>query len=124
MGCSHSKKENVPYVPPISYKELLADFGNDDKFVGMVIDEGVKGFGEGIEEMTNALEGKNRNMLKLTSHSIKGSAASIMCMPMSEMAKEIEVIIDGNEYPNIWSDIKNITDRMRVELIRITNYQY
>lgn len=122
MGCKQSKKEKVP---PISYDQLMVNFGNDKIFVDMIVGEGVKELEGNIANMKNDLKDKNlKNLgnLKLTSHSIKGSAANITCTPMSEMASEIEVIVDGagsGDFHKIRSDIGNIINRMNVELNRI-----
>lgn len=121
MGCTHSKKE-VPYVSPISHDDLMANFGNDEDFVDMIVNEGIKEFEQGIVNMTNALEDKDIVILKLTSHSIKGSAANITCMSMSEMARDIEVLVNGENFSS-WSEIRHIIDKMSVELNIITNYQ-
>ena len=90
MGCKQSKKEKVPYVPPISYDQLMVNFGNDKIFIEMIVGEGVRELEESIANMTNYFKDGNLGNLKLTSHSIKGSSANITCMPMSEMASEIE----------------------------------
>ena len=128
MGCTNSRKtpddDDIQKIS-ISYERLMETFESDKGFVNVLIEEGIKEFTTGITTMLELLNKKgfkDLKKLKIHAHSIKGSASNIECIPMSDMAKSIELIVfeakdwdlDKNK-----TEIRHILDRMNAELDKI-----
>lgn len=131
MGCTSSRRntpdDDYPEKIAISYEKLMNTFERDKGFVNMLIKEGIKEFSAGITAMLDLLNKKGLKdfkEFKILSHSIKGSASNIECIPMSDMAKTIELIVDeskNGDFNKNKSEIRHVLDRMNVELYKIQN---
>jgi len=123
MGCSNSKgpiDDKTNKTIPISYKELMNNF-NDKNFINMIVEEGIKEFRTGIDEMV-LISNKTKDLkeLKLYAHSMKGSAVNITCYNMADLANKVENISsDSKNFTKDSIQVKHILDDMIVELHKI-----
>jgi len=123
MGCICSKKNVPPFDPrlPVCYQELNKTFDNDKDFIYNLVKQGNEEFLKSIESMLETVSTQglvNLDSLKLHCHSIKGSAATITCFRLSDMAKNLEEILDNQTNSKIV--IKHL-NFMKTEITEILN---
>ena len=122
MGCINSKKD-VPIVDPrlpVSYQQLNEEFSNDKNFINSLIEEGCGDFSKSIENMLEIVSAEGMvdlEQFKLHCHSIKGSAATLTCLRLSEMAKNLEDILESDK-ANSKIFIKHL-NLMKTEIVEI-----
>jgi len=74
---------------PINIEEGVEEFGDREGFLG-VVKQLIENVGEQIEIMTLAIQEKNFEKITKNAHSIKGGAATVEAMDLSNAAKKIE----------------------------------
>ena len=93
---------------------------NDKNFINMIVEEGIKEFRTGIDEMV-LISNRRKDLkeLKLYAHSMKGSAVNITCYNMADLANKLEIISESKDFTKDFIQVKHILDDMNVELRKI-----
>ncbi len=84
----------------MNYVKALMEFENDDDLVHSLMEEFLKNTRAQVKSMKDSFENGDFGSIQRESHGIKGGAANLCAMPLSNAAKALEMACKKHETPD------------------------
>ncbi|MBF0102495.1 MAG: response regulator [Desulfobacterales bacterium] len=110
--------KHLPNNTPIAIQKAIEEFDNDEDFFFEVLEEFLQTVEKQIEQLHQALADNKADIVKKEAHAIKGGAANITAMPLSQAAKILEEIGKQGDLTNAHQSL----DTLEKEFIALCNF--
>lgn len=107
----------------LNVNELLSHFGDDTELLQQVVYEFCREVPHQVKLLKKACEANNWSEVYRLSHKIHGAAANFLKNPVSEIAKQMEVLAERNQTAGIAALSKHLehsTNELCKELNQLT----
>ena len=91
-----SPQDRKTGIPALDYNKVLQEFDGDDILLNNLLTEFSTILNQQITRIKNAFAENNLACIRNEAHSIKGGAANLCALPLSEAARELETACKGN----------------------------
>jgi CheY-like chemotaxis protein/HPt (histidine-containing phosphotransfer) domain-containing protein len=115
----HHETSSVTPNQIMDYKKALSEFENDRELLNSIIVEFNKITHSNAETMKQALDASNYVQIQQESHGIKGGAANLCAMPLSDAAKALENACRTNAQP---AEIAKLFDIFMIALSQFDTF--
>lgn len=98
---------------------VIENFTGDEDILLELISQVFASFDKLMESISNAIEKKDGQALKINAHTIKGFASSFYAEPFREMAFKLEQMGAKNNFENtrdLYNQLKSLVDNFLQEL--------
>jgi len=105
-------------TPPVIYEKILEEFDNDQAFLTDIIDGFLKNVRRQLQVISEAIGKKDAEVIRKESHAIKGGAANLTALDLSQAASQIENMAKTGMFDQ--SDM--LYQKLEKEFERFENY--
>lgn len=113
----HNSDSNSPqFDQPLNKNHFLANFQGMDDLVSETIKSFLEELPSLVSAIQSAIENKNQAELKLSAHTLKGATSIFYAEPCKFLAGRLEKMGETQ----ITSDIDNIFQQLKIELVKLT----
>ncbi len=108
---------------PMDYQQVMYEFDNDHDFLIEVTMGFLENIEHQIETIRQAIADGDCKTIIFEAHTIKGGAANLIAMDLSEAAKQIELLgktADMTRAPAVLNNLENETKRLKVYIGTLT----
>jgi len=92
-GRARPEPPRAAAVPPISWDELRRRLGDDD-LLGEIVGLFLADLPSRLAAIKTAVDARDLKALRIAAHALKGSAANMSAMPVSECASALELMAE------------------------------
>ena len=85
-------------MPPVVYEKILEEFDNDREFLSEIITGFLANVKRQLIVIQEGIEAADADKVKREAHAIKGGAANLMAVELSQAAARIEIMAKDNAF--------------------------
>jgi PAS domain S-box-containing protein len=111
-------QENDVFAEPLNLQEAIMEFGGDENMFREIAGNFIQNVEKQIVIIKQALIDKNAEVLKQEAHRMKGGAANLTAMPLSDAAMALEKISRANQLEGA----ENIVNKIISEFFRLKDF--